>query len=132
RITVYNRFGSRAGVLGALAPAKAVSSPPASTDARAALQAHLQAAAAAWSANPGLYRHLLTNQDPSERDEVRHLVERLATSDALRPGCSLREAEDVIAALGSFGIFDRLYRDGRRPSSAVAEILIRLASGILS
>jgi hypothetical protein len=52
-------------------------------------------------------------------------------SDELRPGCSIKEAEDVIAALTSFEIFDRLYKDGRRSPAAVAEILARLASGIL-
>ena len=60
------------------------------------------------------------------------LAERLAAQDSLRPGCSLREAEDVIAVLSSFAAFDRLYHDGRRPVSAVAEVLMRLAAGILA
>ena len=33
------------------------------------------------------------------------LAERLAASDQLRPGCSLREAEDVIGAITSFPVF---------------------------
>jgi len=130
RITVYNRFGSRAAVLGALAPPRTVLAERVE-DPHEALRAFMHAATAAWSANPGLYRHLPV-QDSTEPDEVRALVERLAASDALRPGCSLREAEDVIAALSSFAVFERLYRDGRRPASAVADVLMRLASGILA
>jgi hypothetical protein len=62
----------------------------------------------------------------------RQLAERLAANDELRPGCSIKEAEDVIAALTSFAFFDRLYKDGRRSPAVVAEILARLASGILA
>ena len=131
RITVYNRFGPRAAVLGALAPPRTVLAPRVE-DPHEALRAFLHAATAAWSAYPGLYRHLPAVQHSTEPDEVRALVERLAASDALRPGCSLREAEDVIGALSSFAVFDRLYRDGRRPASAVADVLMRLASGILA
>jgi len=132
RITVYNRFGSRAGVFGALTPPRTLPAPRVE-DPHEAVRAFLRAATAAWSANPGLYRHLpAVHQVSTEPDEVRALVERLAASDALRPGCSLREAEDVIAAICSFAVFDRLYRDGRRPASAVADVLMRLASGILA
>jgi hypothetical protein len=62
----------------------------------------------------------------------RALAERLAAADQLRPGCSLKEAEDVIGTLTSFATFDRLYKDGRRSASAVAEILMRLVSAILA
>jgi hypothetical protein len=62
----------------------------------------------------------------------RDLAERLAGADQLRPGCSIKEAEDVIGALTSFEVFDRLHRDGRRTTAAVREILWRLAAGILA
>ena len=65
-------------------------------------------------------------------ESARRIAERLAAADALRPGCSVREAEDVIAILGSFPVFDRLHKDGRRSSAAVTEVLMRLASGILA
>jgi len=130
RITVYNRFGSRAGLLEALVPAREQSG-IAPGDSREALRRHIQRACAAWAANPALYRHLpLTERDDSEAN--RALAESLAEADTLRPGCSLKEAEDVIAALTSFAVFDRLHKDGRRPAGAVAEILTRLASGILA
>jgi AcrR family transcriptional regulator len=130
RVTVYNRFGSRDGVLRALA----LSRPRPQTrpgDARDALRAHLEGASLSWSINPGRFRHLPAI-DEAAPHEVRELAERLAAADALRPGCSLREAEDVIGALSSFAVFDRLYKDGRRSPAAVAEVLMRLASGILA
>jgi len=130
RLTVYQRFGSRTGLLEALRPR------PHATldfdgDARAALHRHLVDACFAWAADPALHRHLPAagGGDP-ETD--RRLAERLLAADALRPGCSLREAEDVIGALSSFAVFDRLHRDGRRSPAAVADILMRLAGGILA
>jgi hypothetical protein len=62
----------------------------------------------------------------------RLLAERLAAADRLRPGCSLREATDVIGLLSSFPVFDRLHHDGRRTSVAVADVLMRLAAAILA
>ena len=121
RATVYNRFGSRAELFGKLAP-------PAG--ARASdLQEFLAARCARWATSPALYRHL---PEVDDSDAARRLAETLAEADALRPGCSIREAQDVIAALGSFPMFDRLHQDGRRSVSAVGEILMRLARGILA
>jgi hypothetical protein len=59
------------------------------------------------------------------------LAERLAAHDKIRPGCSLKEAEDVIGILTSFAVFDRLHKGGRRSPSAVAEILMRMAKEFL-
>lgn len=86
---------------------------------------------AAWAASPALFRHLPEPPEPDPR-AIRGLVERLAAEDALRPGCSLKEAEDVITVLSAFGTFDRLHRDGRRPPASVADILTRLASATLA
>ena len=121
RATVYNRFGSRAELLRRLAPAPGA---PA-TD----LHEFLAVRCAQWAASPALYRHLPESDDSAA---ARLLAEDLARADALRPGCSIREAQDVIAALGSFAMFDRLHQDGRRSISAVGEILLRLARGILA
>jgi AcrR family transcriptional regulator len=131
RITVYNRFGSREGVLEALAASPAASL-PAHGDAREALRAYVESSSSRWAASPALFRHLPLPAGEAAAHEVRELAERLAAADALRPGCSLREAEDVIGALSSFAIFDRLHRDGRRSPAAVADVLMRLASGILA
>jgi AcrR family transcriptional regulator len=128
RATVYNRFGSRQGLIAALAPA---ANTPATIkeDPREAVHDFLQSRCARWAASPALYRHLPPVDDG---DLVRHLAEQLAGVDALRPGCSIKEAQDVLAMLGSFAAFDRLHQDGRRSAAAVAEILMRLAHGILA
>ena len=129
RVTVYNRFGSRPDLLHALAP----HSPPiqpATGDAKDSLRRHFEQACLAWAPSPGLFRHLPTIEVPTE--VIRRLAEGLVAADALRPGCSIREAEDVIAALSSFAVFDRLHKDGRRSPTAVSEILMRLAGGILA
>jgi AcrR family transcriptional regulator len=122
RITVYNRFGSRARVLESLVPAR--SDRPA-TD----LRQRIFESCARWAADPALYRRLPTESKPRAD---RELAERMAAADQLRPGCSIREAEDVIGALTSFAVFDRLHGDGRRPVPVVAEVLMRLAAGILA
>ena len=131
RITVYNRFGSRAGLLRAIVPHPRTEAPE-SADPREALRLRLLDACARWAADPALYRNLPGAGEPGDRGVDHRLAERLAAADALRPGCSLKEAEDVLVALGSFAIFDGLYKDGRRAPAAVAEILMRLASGILA
>jgi AcrR family transcriptional regulator len=131
RITVYNRFGSRDAVLEALAPPPARSR-PSPTDARQALHAYLESRCADWATSPALFRHLPARSEETGAEEVHELAGRLAAADALRPGCSLREAEDVIGVLSSFPVFDRLHRDGRRSPTAVAEILMRIASGLLA
>ena len=132
RITVYNRFGSRERLMEALVPARPSPSGPLGhlpMNAEESLRQRISESCARWAADPGLYRHLPPR--PESRAD-RELAERLAAADHLRPGCSIREAEDVIGALTSFAVFDCLHADGRRPASAVAEILMRLAAGILA
>ena len=130
RVTVYNRFGSRSALLNALAPPDRPR-PSDDPDPRAALRSHLQAACITWAADPALYRHLPRTAERADTESERRLAEALAAADALRPGCSLKEAHDVISVLGSFPVFDRLHQDGRRAPSAVADVLMRLAGGIL-
>lgn len=123
RATVYNRYGAKAGVLDALRPRPTVEAGD--------LRTYVERSCAAWAADPSLYRALLHAVD-LPREGPRRLAENLAAADLLRPGCSLKEAEDVIAVLTSFAAFDRLHRDGRRSPAAVAEVLMRLAGGILA
>lgn len=131
RITVYNQFGSRAGLLEALtAQMRAPDQQPAGGTAREMLGRRVSAACTSWAEQAPLFRHL--PRAVSDGSVSRQLAERLAQSDDLRPGCSIKEAEDVIGLLTSFETFDRLYKDGRRSSAAVAEIIMRLASGILA
>jgi hypothetical protein len=128
RITVYNQFGSKAGLLEAVRP-PAPPDEPSAGGARDELRQRISLACSTWAIHSSLLRHLPRTEQ--EESGNRQLAERLAGADALRPGCSIKEAEDVIGALTSFDLFDRLYRDGRRSPGAVAEILMRLASGIL-
>lgn len=125
RATVYNRFGSKAGVLDALRPPRTLGAGEAGS-----LAHYIERSCAAWAADPALFRHL--DAPAGAENATGQVAENLAASDALRPGCSLREAEDVIAVLTSFPVFDRLHRDGRRSPAAVAEVLTRLAAGILA
>lgn len=128
RVTVYNSIGSKQQLLKGLVSAQphVLSAPT----AREQLLELFRQTSARWASNPALFRHLLEAIEPV--DEPRRIAERLAEADELRPGCSIKEAEDVVAALISFPVFDRLHRDGRRPPSAVAEILMRLAGGVLA
>jgi AcrR family transcriptional regulator len=138
RLTIYNRFGSRSGLLRAVAGEahRRTLTPPAerAEDPREELRDRITAACSTWASDPALFRALpavTSTSDPTATRD-RALAERLAAADQLRPGCSLKEAEDVIGALTSFAMFDRLHQDGRRSSTAVAEIVMRLAGAILS
>src|SRR5258708_4552354 len=134
RITIYNQFGSKAGLLEALFAE--AGPPPAGTqavesgaDPADGLRRRTAQACAARAANPRLYRQLAGRDRP---DHDHALAERLAAADRLRPGCSIKEAEDVIGILTSFPVFDRLHKEGRRTPSVVAQILLRMASGLLA
>lgn len=131
RVTVYNRFGSRGHLVEALAPPMTPSQETTDEiEPREALRRLLSDTSSRWAADPSLFRNL-TGMDFGDTERDRRVAERLAQADQLRPGCSIKEAEDVIGALASFSIFDRLHRDGRRSPASVSEILIRLASSIL-
>lgn len=130
RITVYNRFGSKRSLLAGLAPAARPAPPPAATP-REQLHRAIVDACSRWAQDPGLYRHLPAAAEP-DVELARELADRLAQTDALRPGCSIKEAEDVIAIVTSFAVFDRLHHGGRRSSATVAEVLHRLAATVLT
>ncbi len=122
RLSVYHHFGSLAGVLSAVAE-EARPEPPA---AGADLRGFVAASVAHWATDPQLFRRV-----PGGPRSTHELASRLAAADRLRPGCSLKEAEDVIGVVASFAAFDRIHQDGRRSTAAVTEILMRMASSIL-
>jgi hypothetical protein len=103
-------------------------------DPREQLRDRIMSACVTWASDPALFRALptVTSAGSQADQKDRALAERLAAADQLRPGCSLKEAEDVIGALAAFAVFDRLHQDGRRSPAAVADILMRLAGAILN
>jgi AcrR family transcriptional regulator len=138
RITLYNQFGSRARLLEALGArpdlgARRREAGGAGVDPPERLKRCIEVACAAWAADPGLYRQLddLRRGNDVQADENRALSEMLAAQDLLRPGCSIKEAEDVIGIVMSFPAFDRLHKSGRRSPAAVAQILLGMASGVI-
>lgn len=139
RITLYNQFGGKAQLLEALAEGAAASRTaplPAAGDLDPIERLRLQIghACAEWAEDPALYRQLPAGGPARDRsmDLAHDLAEGLAAADRLRPGCSVKEAEDAIGILTSFPAFDRLHKDGRRPAVAVAQILMRMAAGFLN
>ena len=139
RITVYNQFGSKERLLEALAAGMGPRSGDSAvaetgSDPRDELRRRIEHACTAWAADPSLYRRLEAHHrgKSEESDRDRALAERFAAHDQLRPGCSVKEAEDVIGILMSFSVFDRLHKDKRRTPSSVAEILMRMAKEFLT
>lgn len=132
RLSVYHHFGSHAGLLEAVAAeARPTRHVTAETGALESLRARIRQACEHWARDPALFRRLPGAAELGASDQDRELAHRLAAEDRLRPGCSLKEAEDVIAVLTSFAAFDRLHQGGRRPSASVVEILVRMAGAIL-
>ena len=136
RVTVYNQFGSRAGLLRELAAgARGQQRGPVETSADPvdSLRQRIVDTCSMWASDPGLFRGLPApaTAELGIAGDDRALVERLAAAGRLRPGCSLKEAEDVIAAITSFAVFDRLHKDGRRSTAAVVEVLVRLGGAIV-
>jgi AcrR family transcriptional regulator len=132
RLSVYHHFGSHAGLLEALAAdTRPVLRRGDEPGAREQLHARIRQACEHWARDPALFRRLPAAAELGASDHDRELAQRLAAEDRLRPGCSLKEAEDVIALVTSFAVFDRLHQGGRRSIGAVVEILSRIAGAIL-
>ena len=138
RITVYNQFGSKERLLEALEAVVATATrhpaSEAAADPKDELRRRINHACTVWAADHGLHRQLESRRQgrAEESQGDRALADRLAAHDQLRPGCSLKEAEDVIGILTSFPVFDRLHKGGRRSPASVAEILMRMATECLS
>jgi AcrR family transcriptional regulator len=139
RLTVYSHFGSKQGLLDALVvEARGSDGRPDRVldpgDPKRELERILADTCSHWASDPSLFRRLppIALSTGGEAAGDRRLAERLAAKDELRAGCSIKEAEDVIALLTSFPAFAGLHQDGRRSDGAVAGILTRLAAAILA
>jgi AcrR family transcriptional regulator len=132
RLSVYHHFGSHSGLLEAVAAhsrRRPLGGPGASAVEQ--LRAQIREASEHWARDPALFRRLPGATEPGSPDQDRGLAQRLASEDRLRPGCSLKEAEDVIGLLTAFPTFDRLHQGGRRSVAAVVEILVRMAGAVV-
>jgi AcrR family transcriptional regulator len=135
RLSVYHHFGSKAGLIDALvaeARSSGVDRALARVPPDELLRRRISAACERWAKNPALFRRLPAAAEAGRPGIDRDLVGFLAQADRLRPGCSIREAEDVVGVVTSFGAFDRLHQDGRRSATAVADILVSMAASILA
>ena len=147
RSTVYLLFGSRAGLVDALARELRDSAGFASLvaasqlpDALDNLRASLRAAVAMYARLPELARALFTLAaiDPDgvaavaaiedgRRPGMRRLADALAAQGYLRPGLPADEAADLLKVVTSFQTFDELYAGSGLAADTVAERLIALA-----
>src|SRR5689334_19141193 len=132
RLTVYHHFGSHAGLLQALGESTHSGAAPSSGEPVDRLRSAIEAACSRWAVQPALFRSLPGAAGSGGGTIAHELAGALIEADRLRPGCSLREAEDVIAIVTSFEAFGQLHHDGRRSAAAVADIMFRMASTILA
>jgi AcrR family transcriptional regulator len=152
RSTVYLAFGSRAGLLDAVAAdvlhragRRRLVEAVAHSRAREALRGGLGAGAAMYAADPDAFRALFSmsalGEDATggtirrwERTRmvgVTRLAGRLADQGALRPGVTQREAVDLLWVLTSFEAFDLLHAGRSRDHEGAAAALFAAAERTL-
>jgi AcrR family transcriptional regulator len=152
RSTIYQVFGSRAGLFDAFAEdlwdrtglpelARAVAHP----DAREHLRGGFTAALSMFAADRDLYRVLfsMAQLDPDsvggavsdvERERaggLAHLARRLEEDGVLRDDVTVEEAEDVLWVLASFESFDLLYTSRGLSLERTVERLVTIADRAL-
>jgi AcrR family transcriptional regulator len=152
RATVFNRFGSKLGVLQALfnrgmegPEMQAITGALALEDPVAALEAVIDAACAIWETYGPVHLQLqavgtlepeantlVDEQREQQRAEIEDLVRRLAKADRLRPGLSQTRAAatlHMLTSLESFVWLRREYglslRQTRETTTELARTLLR-------
>jgi AcrR family transcriptional regulator len=135
RLTVYNQFGSRRGLLEAVFDEVArqgglhrIGRAMAMPDARAALDRILDIFCDFWASDPALgnlhaaaagdaeFAIVMTERNERRRQVLRVLVERLVTAGKLRKA-KAAEAVDMLFALSSYAMFEMLGAQGRKPAA---------------
>jgi AcrR family transcriptional regulator len=148
RSTVYQVFGSRAGLFDALAVDvlrrggfERVTAAVAHPDAREHLRLAFRAGMEVYAVYRDVHRVLFSTSavDPEatagamrRSDEARaggmeYLARRLAEQDALRPGLSADDAAHVLFVLTGFESFDALYTGRGLPVDDVARLIVLAA-----
>jgi AcrR family transcriptional regulator len=151
RATVFNRFGSKLGVLQALfnrsmdgPEMQAITDALALEDPVAALEAVIEAACAIWEAYGDVHLQLqavgtlepdantlVDRQREQQRAEIEELVRRLAKAERLRPGLSQTRAAATLHMLTSLESFVRLRREYGLSLRQTRETITDLARTLL-
>jgi AcrR family transcriptional regulator len=152
RATVFNRFGSKLGVLQALF-ARSMEGPEmqsiqgalAIDDPVTALEAVIEAACAIWDAYGPVHLQLqavgtlepdatalVDQQREQQRAEIEDLIRRLAKAGRLRPGLSQPRATATLHMLTSLESFFWLRRDYRLSLRQTRETITELARTLLA
>jgi AcrR family transcriptional regulator len=152
RATVFNRFGSKLGVLQALfnrsmegPEMQAISEALAIEDPVAALDAVIEAACAIWEAYGDIHLQLqavgtlepdatvlVDLQRKQQRSEIEDLTRRLAKAGRLRPGLSQTRATATLHMLTSLESFLWLRREYQLSLRQTRETIAGLARTLLS
>jgi AcrR family transcriptional regulator len=151
RATVFNRFGSKLGVLQALfnrsmdgPEMQAITDAVALEDPVAALEAVIEAACAIWEAYGDVHLQLqavgtlepdantlVDRQREQQRAEIEELVRRLAKAERLRPGLSQTRAAATLHMLTSLESFVWLRREYGLSLRQTRETITDLARTLL-
>jgi AcrR family transcriptional regulator len=134
RGTVYQQFGSRERLLGAVFATPVDPDGPSAVwarepDARRALVGLVETFCRMWAIDRRVLRRLLDRPEVRVRERARarlvaRLVRRLAESRALRAGWSEEAARDLVLLATSFATFDQLRAlPGRTDASTTVAIL---------
>jgi AcrR family transcriptional regulator len=151
RATVFNRFGSKLGVLQALFT-RAMEGPEMDAiqealeleDPVAALETVIEAACAIWESQGYIHEQLeaiivlepdasalVDRQQQDQRVEIQDLVRRLAKAGRLRPGLGEARAAATLHMLTSLDSFLRLRREYGLSMRQTRETLTELARTLL-
>ena len=151
RATVFNRFGSKLGVLQALfkrsmegPEMQAITDALALEDPVAAFEAVIEAACAIWEAYGDVHLQLqavgtlepdantlVDQQREQQRAEIEELVRRLAKAERLRPGLSQTRAAATLHMLTSLESFVWLRREYGLSLRQTRETITDLARTLL-
>ena len=151
RATVFNRFGSKLGVLQALfergmegPEMQAIADALAIEDPVAALEAVIDAACAIWEAYDAVHLQLqavgtlepdaatlVDRQREQQRAEIEGLIRRLARAGRLRPGMSQTRATATLHMLTSLESFVWLRREYGLSLRQTRETITELARSML-
>ncbi|TMR88960.1 TetR/AcrR family transcriptional regulator [Nonomuraea basaltis] len=152
RSTIYTIFESRAGLFDALfhhlldrAGFERIVTAVAHPDAREHLRGSLRAGAEVYASerdvtravysmaalNPDAMAGTVRRDEQGRAEGMRHLAQRLADQDLLRPDVTVEEATDILYVITSFDTFDLLHTGRARAPETVADRLITMAERAL-